>query len=89
MDISRTVLGAFFLVVGIMLFGAIAAVKLKLEEEVKGGTEKPVRLGNMFPIGGASRFSEEGNVLRKKYNALYYTLLVYSLALIGFMHFSD
>jgi hypothetical protein len=89
MEMSRIVIGALFLIFGILLFGAIAAVKLKLEDEVKGGTGAQVRLGNMFPIGGASRFSEKGNALRKKYNALYYTLLIYSLALIGFMHFTD
>lgn len=87
MDLSRIILGALFLIVGILLFGGIVMVKLQLEAEVKGGT--PVKLGNMFPIGDASRFSDKGNALRKKYNILYYLLVVYSLALIAFMHLGN
>jgi len=83
MEISRFILGALFLVVGILLSRWIVVVKLQLEDEVKGGQSG--RLSNILPIWGASRFSDKGNLLRKKYNNLYYLLVVYSLALLVFM----
>jgi hypothetical protein len=83
MEISRVLLGVLFLVVGIMLSRWIVKVKLELEGEIKGG--QSTRLSNILPIGGAERFSEKGNLLRKRYNNLYYMLIVYSLALFVFM----
>jgi hypothetical protein len=88
MEISKIILTSLFVVIGIILFRGIVVVKLQLEDEIKGG-DKPVTLGNMFPIGGASRFSEKGNALRKRYNVFYYLLVVYSLALMAFMHSGD
>ena len=76
-------MGVLFLVVGIMLSRWIVMVKLELEGEIKGG--ESTRLSNILPIGGAERFSEKGNLLRKRYNNLYYMLIVYSVALFVFM----
>ncbi len=87
MEIWRVLLGVLFLVVGIMLSRWIVKVKLELEGEIKGG--QSTRLSNILPIGGAERFSEKGNLLRKRYNKLYYMLIVYSLALFVFMRSGD
>ena len=83
MEIWRVLVGVLFLVVGIMLSRWIVMVKLELEGEIKGG--ESTRLSNILPIGGAERFSEKGNLLRKRYNNLYYMLIVYSVALFVFM----
>ena len=80
-------MGVLFLVVGIMLSRWIVKVKLELEGEIKGG--QSTRLSNILPIGGAERFSEKGNLLRKRYNKLYYMLIVYSMALFVFMRSGD
>ena len=87
MEIWRVLLGGLFLVVGIMLSRWIVKVKLELEGEIKGG--QSTRLSNILPIGGAERFSEKGNLLRKRYNKLYYMLIVYSMALFVFMRSGD
>lgn len=87
MEIWRVLLGVLFLVVGIMLSRWIVKVKLELEGEIKGG--QSTRLSNILPIGGAERFSEKGNLLRKRYNKLYYMLIVYSMALFVFMRSGD
>ena len=83
MEIWRVLVGVLFLVVGIMLSRWIVMVKLELEGEIKGG--QSTRLSNILPIGGAERFSEKGNLLRKQYNKLYYLLVAYSAALFVFM----
>ena len=80
-------MGVLFLVVGIMLSRWIVKVKLELEGEIKGGHS--TRLSNILPIRGAERFSEKGNLLRKRYNKLYYMLIVFSLALFVFMRSGD
>ena len=87
MEVSRILFGLLFLVVGIQLSRWIVKVKLELEDEIKGG--QSTRLSRAFPIWGAERFSEKGNVLRKKYNYLYYLLIGYSLALFVFMRWDD
>ena len=83
MDISRILLMLLFLVIGIALFGVAIMTRLKLEEEVKGG--RKVILNNFLPYWNAEDFSEKGNLLRRKYNRIYYALIVYSLALVAFM----
>ncbi len=87
MEISRVLMGVLFLVVGIMLTRWIVIVKLELEGEIKGG--QSTRLSNILPIRGPERFSEKGNLLRKRYNKLYYMLIVYSLSLFVFMRSGD
>jgi hypothetical protein len=83
MDITRMFSGILFLVVGIALFRWSVVVRLRLEDEVKGG--RKVVLNNYLPFWNADDFSEKGNALRKKYNYIYYALIVYSLLLFVFM----
>jgi hypothetical protein len=83
MEVSRIITGLLFLVVGVALFLGAIAIRLQMEKEVKGGR---VVLWNRFlPYWNAKDFTERGNSLRKKYNIIYFVLIVYSLALITFM----
>ena len=82
-DASRIFYGLLFLVVGIGLFAAAIKTRLQLENEVKGG--RRVLLNSHLPYFNSEDFSEKGNQLRKKYNRLYFVLIVYALALIIFM----
>jgi len=84
MDISRYFFGLLFLVVGIALFLGAIVVRLRLEKEVKGGRE--VVLNNFLPYWNTDDFTEKGNSLRKKYNNIYYALIVYSLSLFIYMN---
>jgi len=84
MDISRIFFGLLFLVVGIALFLGAIVVRLRLEKEVKGGRE--VVLNNFLPYWNTDDFTEKGNSLRKKYNNIYYALIVYSLSLFIYMN---
>lgn len=79
----RVLLGFLFLVVGIALFAGAIVIKLQMEKEVKGQGRK--LQNNFFPYWNSKDFSEKGNRLRKKYNIIYFALIVYSLALIIFM----
>ena len=83
MEISRILLTLLFLAIGIALFRGAIMTRLQLEKEVKGG--RRVILNNFLPFWNAKDFSEKGNSLRKKYNRIYYALIVYSLALIAFV----
>lgn len=80
-------LGILFLVVGIALFAGAIVIRLKMENEVKGG--RKVLWNNVFPYWNSSDFSEKGNKLRKAYNVIYFALIVYSSALIIFMKVND
>ncbi len=84
MDISRIFFGLLFLAVGIALFLGAIVVRLRLEKEVKGGRE--VVLNNFLPYWNTDDFTEKGNSLRKKYNNIYYALIVYSLSLFIYMN---
>ena len=83
MEISRVVIGFFFLLVGVALFLGAILVRLKMEKEVKGG--RTIYWNSFLPYWNESDFNERGNALRKTYNKIYYALIVYSLALIIFM----
>jgi hypothetical protein len=83
METSRFFLGLLFLVVGIALFSIAIVIRLKMEEEVKGG--KAVMRNSFLPYWNSDNFSEKGNTLRKIYNIVYFVLIVYSSALIIFM----
>ncbi len=83
MEISRVIIGFFFLLVGAALFLSAILVRLQMEKEVKGG--RTVYWNSFLPYWNASDFSERGNSLRRIYNKIYYALIVYSLALIIFM----
>jgi len=87
MEISRILLTLLFLAIGIALFLGAIMTRLQLEKEIKGG--RKVILSNFFPYWNADDFSEKGNSLRKKYNRIYYALIVYSLALIAFVKSSE
>jgi hypothetical protein len=87
MELTRILLMLLFLTIGIALFLGAIMTRLKLEEEVKGG--RKVSLNNFLPYWNADDFSEKGNFLRKKYNRIYYALIIYSLALIAFMKSSE
>ena len=80
-------LETLFLLVGIGLFAGAIATKLQMEKEYKGGTSKMPN--NLFLYLDSSDFSEKGNELRKKYNAFYSVLIVYSIALFIFMKAYD
>ncbi|MFT5114265.1 MAG: hypothetical protein ACI8P9_003601 [Parasphingorhabdus sp.] len=73
--------------VGIALFAGSIVIKLQMEKEVKGGRGK--LSNNLFPYWNSSEFSDKGNSLRKKYNIIYFVLIVYSIALYLFMKVSD
>jgi hypothetical protein len=83
MDLTRIFSGLLFLVVGIALFRWSVVVRLRLEDEVKGG--RKVVLNNFLPFWNTEDFTDKGNSLRKKYNFIYYALIVYSLLLFVFM----
>ena len=83
MEISRVIIGFFFLLVGAALFLSAILVRLQMEKEVKGG--RTFYWNRFLPYWNESDFNERGNSLRKKYNKIYYALIVYSLALIIFM----
>lgn len=83
METSRFFLGLLFLVVGITLFAIAIVIRLKMEEEVKGG--KAVLRNSFLPYWNSDNFSEKGNTLRRIYNVVYFVLIVYSSALIVFM----
>ena len=83
METSRFFLGLLFLVVGITLFAIAIVIRLKMEEEVKGG--KAVLRNSFLPYWNSDNFSEKGNTLRRIYNVVYFVLIVYSSALIIFM----
>jgi len=83
MEISRVIMGLFFLLVGAGLFLGAILVRLQMEKEVKGG--RTIYWNSFLPFWNASDFTESGNLLRRKYNKIYYALIVYSLALIIFM----
>ena len=80
-------LGAVFLFIGILLFGAAIATKLQMEKEFKDGTSRLPN--NFFLYLDPSDFSEKGNALRKKYNVIYSALIIYCIALFIFMKASD
>ena len=76
-----------YLVVGIALFAGTIATKLQMEKEYKGNAS---RMPNkLFLYLDPNDFSERGNMLRKRYNAFYSVLLVYSIALFLFMKVYD
>ena len=76
-------MGAVFLLLGILLFAGAIATRLQMEKEFKGGTSRLPN--NLFLYLDPSDFSEKGNSLRKKYNLLYSVLIGYSIALFIFM----
>ena len=80
-------LGAVFLLIGILLFAGAITTKLQMEKEFKGGTSRMPN--NFFLYLDPSDFSEKGNALRKKYNIIYSVLIVYSIALFIFMKAND
>ena len=86
-ETSRVMLGFLFLVVGIALFAGSVVTKLQMEKEVKGGRKKLSH--NLFLYRNSSDFSEKGNTLRKRYNLIYFALIVYSIALYVFMNAND
>ena len=83
MEISRVIIGLFFLLVGAALFLSAILVRLQMEKEVKGG--RTIYWNSFLPCWNESDFNERGNALRRIYNKIYYALIVYSLALIIFM----
>ena len=72
-----------FILIGIALFVGAITTKLKMEKEYKDGASRMPN--NLFLYLDSSDFSEKGNELRKKYNAFYSVLIVYSIALFIFM----
>lgn len=87
MKISSILIGSLFVIVGVLLCRWIMITRLQLEKEVKEGKTLP--LHNFFPYWNADVFTEKGDSLRKTYNNLYYTLIVYSLALYLYMQVND
>jgi len=83
MDASRVIIGLLFLVVGVVLFRGAMLTRLKMEKEVKGG--RTVLWNNVLPYWNSKDFTERGNSLRKRYNIIYFVLIVYSFALVTFM----
>ena len=83
MEISRVIIGFFFLLVGAALFLGAILVRLQMEKEVKGG--RTIYWNSFLPYWNESDFNARGNSLRRKYNKIYYALIIYSLALIIFM----
>ena len=86
-DASRILLGFLFLVVGIALFSAAIAIRLRMEKEVIGN--RRVLRNSQSPCWNSTGFSEKGNTLRKIYNVIYFVLIIYAIALIIFMKASD
>jgi hypothetical protein len=83
MEVSRIIIGGFFILVGAALFLGAIRVRLQMEKEVKDGVT--FYWNSILPYWNESDFNERGNSLRKKYNKIYYALIIYSLALIIFM----
>ena len=83
----RILLGILFLVIGIVLFAGSIVTRLQMEKEVKEGSK--TLSNNFFPYLNSSDFTDKGNALRKKYNIIYFALIVYSLALFMFMKAND
>ena len=80
-------MGMLFIVLGIALFAGAIATRLQMEKEYKGGSRN---LPNKFFLYlDSSDFSEKGNQLRKKYNAIYSVLTVYTIVLFIFMKIYD
>ena len=84
MDVSRIFIGLLFLAVGVALFLGAIVIRLRLEKEVKGG--RTVVLNNFLTYWNTDYFTDKGNLLRKKYNIIYYALVVYSLSLFIYMN---
>ena len=84
MDVSRIFIGLLFLAVGVALFLGAIVIRLRLEKEVKGG--RTVVLNNFLPYWNTDYFTDKGKLLRKKYNIIYYALVVYSLSLFIYMN---
>jgi len=80
-------LNLLLLVIGIALFAVAIATRLQMEKEFKDGTQSLP--SNFFLYLDSSHFSDKGNALRKKYNAIYIVLTVYSLALFIYMKAND
>ena len=87
MEISRIIIGLLFLAVGVVLFLGAIATRLQMEKEVKGG--RKVLWNSYLPYWNSKDFSEKGNLLRKRYNLIYFVLVFYSLALVAFMKASE
>ena len=87
LDLTKIFIAFLFLVVGIALFLGAIIIRLRLENEIKGG--RKVVLNNILPYWNSSDFSEKGNKLRKKYNNFYYALIVYSLSLLVYVKSSE
>ena len=85
-ETTRVLLDSLFVVIGIALFAAAIATKLKMEKEFKGGTQRLPN--NFFLYLDSSDFSRHGNTLRKRYNIIYAVLMVYSIVLFIFMRAS-
>jgi hypothetical protein len=83
MEVSRVIIGLLFLVVGVVLFRGAMSTRLQMEKEVKGG--RRIIWNSFFPYWNSKDFTERGNSLRKRYNILYFVLIIYALALIVFM----
>ena len=83
----RILMGVLFFVVGIALFAGAIATRLQMEKEYQGG--RKIMPSNLFPYWNPSDFSEKGNLSRKRYNLIYFALIVYSVALFVFMKATD
>jgi hypothetical protein len=82
-EAPRILLNLLFFVIGIALFAAAIATRLRMEKEFKEGAQRLP--SNFFLYMDSSDFSEKGNALRKKYNMIYIVLTAYSLALFMYM----
>ncbi len=87
MEASRVIIGLLFLVVGVVLFLGAILTRLQMEKEVKGG--RAFLWNSFLPYWNSKDFTERGNSLRKRYNIIYFVLIIYSLALITFMKASE
>jgi hypothetical protein len=82
-DASHILLGFLFLVVGFVLFAGAIVIRLRMEKEVIGN--RRVLRNSHSPCWNSDDFSDKGNKLRRIYNVIYFTLIVYAIALIIFM----
>lgn len=76
---QKVMLEVLFIVIGIALFAGAIAIRLQMEKEFKGGTQRLP--SNLFLYLNSADFSKKGNALRKKYNIIYSVLTVYSIGL--------
>ena len=83
MEALRVFIGLGFLAVGLPLFIGAAIVRFRMEKEVKSG--RVVFWNNFLPYWNSKDFTEEGNLLRRMYNKLYFVAIIYSLAFLVFM----